>query len=361
MKTALRVLVTLIFFGASVALTCIDKGLSPQSTCTKETRPRPVTIALVEMSEPVKTVTFSGITRAVKRAGLSFTVAEKVDSRPVEVGDRVEKGDLLAKLDDRRFINAVDRAKAALREIEARIDQIERDRARYEKLVAADASADVRLEKILETERVLRASREAAEVSLREAERSLSETELKAPFSGTVTDVLAQPGEFVGPGVPVVVVFGDTEIEIEVEAPESIIHKLRVGDTASVTFPLVEARNVQGRISYLGRTSLGPGRLFPVLIRFAPKDRVSPGMTAEVQFQTEEDPQTCIPLGAVIDPDGEGPAVFKVSDNTAERVPVEIGQLVGAKVAVRGPLKPGDRVVAGGHLGLLDGDRIEVR
>lgn len=323
-------------------------------------RVRKVRVARVEKAETFREMRFSGVTRAVRHAKLAFTISERIKTRPVEVGDEVKKGDELASLDDRRFANAVAVDRASLQEIEARLDQLARDRKRYEELVAARATAEVDLEKILEKEKCLLASKSMAEAKLSESERLLDETVLKAPFSGVVTEALLEPGEIAAPGVPIVVLSGDRDLEIEVEVSESLILGLSKGQKVSVDLPLASKRGVTGVIRYLGRTAMGAGRLFPVLIALDADPEIAPGMTAEVVFKIPVEGVLCVPVSALVDPGGHNPTLFRVSHGSVERVSVKVGQVVGEKITVKGPLHEDEVVVAGGHLALLDGDRVEV-
>ncbi len=361
MKTSLKILLLATLVGAFAAGTFANRMAPSQPSLRNDTRIRTVKVARVKPANYVREIRFSGVTRAVNRAKLSFTLGERLISRPVEVGDHVEKGQVLAHLDDRKISNSVAVAEAALREIEARLVQIRRDHSRYETLVNASASAAVELERIIEKERVLVASKEAAEARLQEAKRMLKESVLSAPFSATVTEVLIQPGEFATPGGPVVVLSGDGDVEIEVEVPESSILRLSVGKPVTIDLPLAGKKGLKGKIEYLGKTALGPGRLFPVLVSLDNDSEAAPGMTAEVVFRTEEISSLCVPLAAVINPGGQSPELFTVRDGKVRKIVVEVGEIVGERVTVKGDLKSDQLVVSGGHLSLLDGDSVEVR
>jgi len=300
----------------------------------------------------------SGETRAVNRGKLSFTFGERVVSRPVEVGDHVKAGDVLARLDDRKIANSLAEAEASLRETEARINQIHRDHKRFESLVAANASAAVELEKIAETRAVLLAAKAAGEARLAEARRLLKETVLVAPFPATVTEAFIEPGEFAAPGSPVVVLSGDGPVEIEVEVPESVISRLAVGLPVKVDLPLSGRKGLDGAIAYLGRTALGKGRLFPVQITLLSKADVVPGMTVEVIFRAKSHSVLSVPIASIINPGGQIPQLFKVENGTVRKIPVEIGDILEDRVAVKGNVRSGDLVVSGGHLALLDGEAV---
>lgn len=358
MKLLLRILILMICAGSVIALACLDKRVSLPEKQSSDAPVRNVRAAHVRMVKMSREVRLSGVTRAVKRAGLSFTIGERLIKRPVKVGDHVEAGQILARLDDRKLWNNLAEATAAVRELEARIGQIRRDRDRYTGLVSVNASARAKLEKILETEQILLATRSAAEARVREAERMAEEAVMKAPFAGTVTEVLLEPGEFAVPGKPVLVLSGDGPVEVEIEVPESLILSLKQGDTVTVNFPLAGLSPVSGTIAFLGKAATGPGRLFPVLISINPDAPATAGMTAEIVFKTEGETYPCVPLSAVVDPGGSRPVVFTITNGVVKETEVDVVGVDGDCVALKGLLNSEDTVVAGGHASLLPGDRL---
>jgi RND family efflux transporter MFP subunit len=361
MRTFQIVFVIVLFSGAAVAVATLNRSSGGERLAGEAIRVHRVRAARVEFTRDAQQVRFPGIVAAVKRAKLSFTIGGRMESRPVEIGDHVEKGGVLARLDHRGISNGIASASAALLQINAHIEQVERDRRRFESLVKANASAAVKLERVMEKEKVLSATKAAAEVKLREAERLLEESTLRAPFAGTVTEVFLEPGEYATPGLPVVLLSGDRDLEIRVEVPESIISKLSVGDEVAIDLPVAGAKGLKGKIRYLGRAAGGRGRLFPVLTALEPTSRAVPGMTAEVEFRTDRGPALTVPLSAVINPAGQCPELFLVKAGKAEKVRVEVGRITGDRVTITGPLGRDDRVVCGGHLSLMDGDPVEVR
>lgn len=360
MKAAQIIVVLMIVAGVVGGLVYFEECASSKPAPSSRPEKRLVKAANVRPADNARHIRFSGITRAVDRARLAFTIGERLLTRPVEVGSHVEAGDLLATLDNRKISNELSALELSLRELDARISQVKRDRKRYEMLVGSHASAKVQLEKILEQEKVLLASRAAGEVRLREAKRVLKEAILKAPFAGTVTEVLLEPGEIAQPGAPIVVLSGDGQVEVEIEVPESLISRLSEGMKATVDLPLARRKGLGGEVKYLGRTALGLGRLFPVVVAVDPTEEVAAGMTAEVVFSIERRSQLSVPIAAVVNPGGQIPALFRIRDGKAEKIRIEVSEIVGDQVTVRGPLNVDDVVVVGGHMALLDGDPVEV-
>ncbi|MEM6453504.1 MAG: efflux RND transporter periplasmic adaptor subunit [Acidobacteriota bacterium] len=337
-----------------------------ESTATRKT----VLTAEVRATDAARTLRFSGVTRAARRAALPFTVRGRLAKRPVEIGDRVRAGDLLAQLDDRERVNAVTAADAQLAELRARRDQATRDWDRAKQLMARRAATSEEVERTRAGLDALDAAVSAAETRLREEERLLDEARLRAPFDGVVTAVSAEPGEYVNTGQSVVTLSGAGAVEVEVEVPERVIPQIgAVGSRVEVELPAFE-RTVAGRVTARGEAGRGAGALFPVIIaldgadadagRFAPL----PGLTAELVLALRNPDALAVPVVAVINPGSRQPLVYRVVDERVERVSVDIGPLQGSYVAVTpiaGALQPGDAVVVGGQRGLLDGDAVSSR
>ncbi len=322
-----------------------------------------VRVAEVEAAAALREMQFSGITRAARRARLGLPIGGRLVSRPVEVGDPVRKGQVVARLDDRELINAVASARGTYEELEARRIQTDRDLERVKGLQAAKAATPEELEQTESSAEALRSSVRAAAARLQESERLLAETRLIAPFDGVITEVLYEPGEMVVAGLPIVGVSGSGSMEVEVEIPESVLPEVAKGEKASVFLPAL-GRTVEGEIQSLGLAAAGPGRLFPVIVALPNEESVAPGMTAELTLRLAASASLAVPVEAVINPGGQRPAVFLVRPEggveRAYRLPVEVGSLLDHRVLVQGDLAVGDRVVVGGQRGLLDGEPVEV-
>ncbi len=348
-------------------LACVALGLVALSTdgraseAGRRERPaRRVTTAAVQLGPTTQVFRAHGAARARDRAMLSFTVPGRLVARPVRVGDRVEAGQLLARIDGRGFGHGARAAAATARQAEAQLSMQERDRQRLTELDAAEAVSKAQIDRIGTAVEAARAQRDAADVQRLEAERNLRETELRAPFAGTVVAVKLEVGEFAGPGQPVIVISGDAGLEVEVDVPGRIARSLRPGAKAELRFPLDTSRAAQGRVLSVALSAAGPGRMFPVIVTLEDDlDLIHPGSATEVRFELTSEPLLTVPASAVVAPAGVDAAVFRVTEGRAERVFVELLRLLGERVAVRGELRHGDRVITAGYTGLVDGERVE--
>ncbi len=351
---------TILALAAVAAAFLVAAAAAPGDAPPAQSAGKKVRVAAVESASDPTQLRFSGITRSAQRAKLSFSLGARLASRSVEVGDVVKKGQVLARLDDLEVKNGLATAKAALADAAARRGQVQRDVERVEKLASAKAATAEELEKTRAGLESLRAGEDAAASRLREVERLVGETALRAPYDGTVTEVLVEPGEFVGPGRAILTLSGEGDTEVQVEVPEGLLPGLAPGAAVPVRVAMLGGREVAGTIRSLGRSAAGPGQLFPVVVALDKAAAVPAGATAELSFRVGAASALSVPVGAVVDPGGRRPAVFKVDGSVVRKVPVKVGNLLGSRVTVEGDLAAGDRVVVGGQRGLLDGDAVEV-
>lgn len=348
----LAVTVTLAACGASD-----ESGAGAESTESVAETLRRVRVAPVTPADGMSQLAFSGVTRAAERGELTFQVAGTLSSRAA-IGDDFAAGDALAELYNPQFGPAVDAARQQLAEARAAAEQAERDLVRVRDLQAEGAATTEELEQVRSAAERARAARSAAAARLAEARRLADETRLIAPFAGTVTQVFAERGEFVSPGQPVLAVSGSGRLEVEIALPESLILARSVGEPVTVRLPFVD-QTTTGRVAEIARAAPGAGRLFPVVVSIN-ADGLRGGLTAEVLITPERPDALTVPVRAVVDPGSGEPRVFLLDDDTARRVPVTVGDIIGERVIVTGNLAGGDTVIVSGLARLIDGQRVAV-
>jgi len=357
LKTLPTTLIGIALLGAAVALAAWPAATKNQE---QQLRSAAVRVDEVTLAANRSGIRLAGVARAAQQARLSFVLPGRLAGRTVEVGDRVRRGQVLAMLDSSEFQLAEAAAESALAELEVRLGQARRDEARVAQLKAAKAATTEEVEMAATSTRVFEASIRSAEVRLAEAGRLITESALIAPFDGTITGVDLEPGEWAGSGKTVVELAGEDDLEVEVEAPETVFGRLAQDQEVVVDLSLRGAVTT-GRVSSQARAAGGPGRLFPVVVSLAPHPELVPGTTVEVLLEIEEKESLSVPLEAILNPGSSRPSVFRVQDGRADQVFVELGRLDGSRVAVVADLEVGDAVVVAGHTALADGDLVEVR
>jgi len=276
---------------------------------------RPVQIQRVAFAPHAATRDFVGVVRARYETDLAFRVAGKVIARIVNVGDRVHAGDVVARLDPQDLRLQAESAEAELAAATSNLAQAAADAERYASLKARGyaAVADYDRKKWAkdEAEGRLERARRALEI----ARNQLAYAELKADADGVITATLAEPGQVVAVGQPVV----------------RLAH--RGGKEAVVALPetsLADAREAQAEV----RLWSEPDKAFAAHLReLSPQadaatrtyaarftidnagDGVALGMTATVTLTRAADAVARLPLAAVLNR-GTGPVVYLVDDRS---------------------------------------------
>jgi len=304
---------------------------------------------------------FSGIVQASQRATLTFQVSGTLKERSVELGQKVNAGDLLARVYNPALEPATASARARLDELVTQYRQAGREWERSSRLHERGVVSEQALEQLAARRDSLKASVATAEASLAEAERLLEESTLRAPFAGRIEALLVEKNEFVAAGQPVMRLSSPNGREVEVRVPAYLLDHVNVGQALPVW--AVHDRNlpaVKGSIIEIAEGSAIRGELHPVLVSL-PEASLEPGQPVEVGITPTRVPAMTVPLLAVLR-DTEGTSVFRVRADQADRIPVQVQRIVGEQVAVRSDgLKPGDQVVYAGMTRLADGDAVEIR
>lgn len=333
--------------GALIALGSVGSivllGCGRGDATTSTTAPRVVRAVQIDTTRrgADETTHYTGVVRARFESNLGFRVAGKVAERLVNAGDAVKKGQPLLKLDPTDYQLALQAAQAIHKQASLELERVR-----------------VLVEKRAESRDVLERAAAAAESSAAQAEQTenqASYTTLYADADGVVMSTLAEPGQVVAAGQPVLVLAEDGLREAAVDIPESSLDEIRaraatarlyLNQTVTVPATLREVSGVADPISrtYQARYVLdGDPAHFPlgatVTVRVSSKDELAQSLTE-------------IPLGSLIDR-GDGAAVWVVdpSTSTIQKRAVSIAKL-GADTALIGQgLQQGDLVVSlGAHL-----------
>lgn len=325
--------------------------------------PAPIQLETLSATEVRPVHQAHGVLRAGDAAMVAFLEGGRLAERPVEVGQRLGAGALVARLEDPGTGNAVRGASANVAELEERLAQLERDRTRTAALAREGVATDEELERLQSALSRTRAALEGARARLVETRRRRAETVVRAPFAGVVTDVLAEPGELLGPGQPVVRLVGDEGLEVVVRVTAELARELSAGETVPVRVALggpadpLAREDAEGRIvSVAGAAALGG--MHPVRVALAPSESIAAGQGVVVELAAAPRSLATVPLGAVQDPSGTHPFVWIDDEGRAARAPVRLGALHGDRVVVLDGLAAGTSVVVAGHTRLLPGDTL---
>ncbi len=333
----------------------------------------------------------SGYVEPRRKATVSSKITGKVTEVLVDEGMAVEKGQILARLDDsdaRRRYEATradrDVARAAIEELDVNLADAERTLRRINELRAQGVasvqdldSATALVDAIQAKLDLARASLDAAEARVAVAAQDLENYTIRAPFAGIAVSKDAQPGEMVSPvsagggftrtGISTIVDM--TSLEIEVDVNESHIAKVHPGQQADAVLDAYPTWHIPATVRTIIPTADRQKATVKVRLTFDELDpRILPDMGVKVAFreivdegQSSSPPaQSLIPQPAVSD-DGGLSVVFVIENDTVDRRAVSVGRTVGGDVEIMAGVTPGDQVVVSGLEGLSDGQKVRVK
>jgi RND family efflux transporter MFP subunit len=318
---------------------------------------RPVRVAEVSLSDATRPLRLPGVLRAAQRAEPAFLHSGHLAERLVTRGERVVAGQALAALQNPALSPALAAAEARVREQDQRLVQLEADYERARELNARGLASAELLDRTLAERNATREARAQALAGVAEARGQLADAVLRAPFDGTVGDLLIEPGDFVQAGQPVIVLSGSSGLEVEFQLPEDVAQRLAPGDRVELRAVATGART-SGRIREIGLARAGHPAPAIVVLELA--DDWQTGLSVHVLLSHATAAALKVPLRAIVDPGTGHTGVFRVIDGHATLTPVTAGRLIGADVEVTGALAAGDRVIVAGHQQLLDGEAVRV-
>jgi RND family efflux transporter MFP subunit len=317
-----------------------------------------VQCAPVLLNEAKQELSFTAPLKATHRTALGFSIAERLQSRPVHIGDRVTKGQLLATCENESYANSVLAVQAEASRLRIARTKAEQDFTRVSHLFDSKAATREECEAVQAYRNSTIAAVQAIEAREKEAVHLLEECKLKAPFEATVADVFMQPGEFTIPGKPVVMLTGKG-LELEIRVPENLLSHFQKKSPVAISFPLVDIPPVQGTILRVGLAGYASNKLFPILISIPDTQGLHPGMTAVAHLELVRNEGFLVPLSAVTNPGGRQPVILEVRNGKIAYVPITIIRITQDKICIQAELQPDSRVVISSQSGLLDGDLVE--
>jgi membrane fusion protein, multidrug efflux system len=345
---------------AAVALLAVPEATGSAPPRSVQPQARSVAVASATEADHVRTLRFSGVVRARHRAELAFVLSGRVDARLVELGQRVKEGDTLARLDRRALKQAVEAAEASVVRADADLAHGRLEEGRVLELSALQAIAAADADDAAHATSVAAAMRRQAKAQAGLARRDLSETTLRAPFSGTVARIDVEPGEFATAGRTVVEIVGDDALEVEVALPESLLATIAEGQDVEVELPLVD-RVVRGHVRTIGSAAPESAGLFPVVVALDPGEGLRSGMTARLVVSAPLASGIAVPVEAIVDRSGTAPKLFTVRDGRVEIHDADVLAIAGREAVISAAVRPGDEVITRGQAGLSTGDAVQVQ
>jgi RND family efflux transporter MFP subunit len=306
----------------------------------------PVRVKIARKGPLESTVSSSATVESVHQVDLITKVSGTVVGLQAEEGDRVQRGQTLARLDNPMQKGERDRAKASLDKAE---EDLERLRLLHDKGFISDNEYNEAVH-----------THGQAKTTYEQAQASLDDTTLRAPFDGTIASRQLELGENVSVGKVAFTVVDLANLEVDIHLPERYLVDLAVGQTARIRseFTAAEVTGEVIRISPTVDASTGTVKVTVAVRQDQPQLR--PGMFVSVDVITAvRDAAILIPKRAVVYEDGE-PVAYAVVEGKAVRVRLGPGQEQDDEREVVEGIDQGDQVIVMGQTALKDGALVRI-
>ena len=323
---------------------------------------RPVRTVTVEKRAAGVPVVLTGRIEAEDEARLAFRLGGRMIERGVNVGDRVEAGQLIGRLDAQDQQNALRSAEANLAAAQGQAREAENEYQRQRQLEERGFAARAVYERAREARQTTRSQVAAVEAQLRFAQDQVSFTELHADAEGVVTEVGAEPGEVVQAGQMIVRLARQDGRDAVFDVPAQVIRHAPADPEIQITLTEDPRIKAVGRVREVGEQADPVTRTFEVKVGLAePPPEMRLGATVTGRMVVDEGEIISLPASAVFR-QGQEPAVWVVdpASETVSLRAIDVVRFEPAYVVIAAGVEPGDIVVSAGTQALHPGQKVRL-
>ena len=337
-------------------VTACDKPVPPTSQA------RPVRTVTVERPAEGETVSLTGHIRAKDQVNVAFRLDGRMIERPVNVGDVLKAGQVVAKLDPQIQQNGLNTAQANLASVEALLVQARLTLGRQQQLVKDGWTSRANFDEARQKFETIQAQVDAAQAQVRTAQEQLSYTVLTADAPGAVTAKGAEPGEVVHAGQMIVQLAGQGGRDAVFDVPEQHIRAGPRDPLVQIALTNDPTVRATGRVREVSPQADSATRTWQVKVGIIdPPQGMELGSTVTGRIKLAAPPGVEVPASALTEADGN-PAVWVVDpqSKTVSLRNVDVSRYDPATVVISQGLETGDLVVTAGVQVLRPGQKVRL-
>lgn len=326
-----------------------------------------------------------GRAKATRELNLSFRVGGRIIALPVNVGDRLREGDIIAQIDSTDYDVELVRAQSNLEEARAALVAAQANLDRQLRLLQRDSGivSEADIDRAREARDMAQAATRAQEANLSDARNRVERSTLVAPFDATVVARYADAFEDVQPNQPILRLVDKSQIEFVVNVPEIDISLVPDVTDIRVQFDAFPGLEIPAEVKEIGAEASETTRTYPVtLIMEQPEGQnILPGMAGRAMGEHRDDPRgVTLPLTAVFSSEGGSQAraqgqtplsqeaqvqptyvwVINESDMTVARRQVVPDAITTLGVRLKEGVDIGEWVVTAGVYSLQEGQKVRI-
>jgi len=362
-------------YAAGVVIVCLVIFFFLRNSFGREEVVELTSAAMVSSAQANALLTASGYVVAQRKAAIASKATGRLVSLDFVEGDRVRKGQIIARIESADVEAALTQARANLEVVKAERNDANSSLERAKSLIAQKLISQADLDAAQWRYDRVAASIDAADAGMKAAEVQVENTLIRAPFDGTILEKNADVGEVVAPfgagassKVAVVTIADMSSLEVEADVSESNIEKIVINQPCEIVLDAYPDRQYRGNVDKIVPTADRAKATVLTKIKFADRDaRVLPEMSAKVHFlsiDSKEQLQTKAKLivdnAAIGTRDGKK-VVFVFKDYTVSEVPVQTGETFGSRVEILSGISAGDKVVLKPSDNLRSGSKVKLK
>ncbi|MCL1096150.1 efflux RND transporter periplasmic adaptor subunit [Shewanella kaireitica] len=308
---------------------------------------RPVQVMVLKQSHQTNTKQFSGVLEATQTANLAFRVAGTIEEMLVKTGDKVVKGQVLARLEPHDYRVNVAELEARLAEANAAHQLASVELERVKQAIADDAISKVNLDRAQSGYKRSLAMVNVVKQNLQKAQDALGYTELKAPFSGIIGSKSQQTFQQTSPGTSVYSLHQPNELKAIIDMPENLMGQLTLAQSAVVSWHGAQ-QGLTATLTAMDTLADPIKQTYAVEFLLEQATDALPGKAVNVAVNFNIDQASyCVPYGALLQK-GNNKSVYIVKAQVIAEIPVTVESLQSNSVCLSGSLQTGDAIVTAG-------------
>jgi RND family efflux transporter MFP subunit len=344
------------------------------------------TVSQVYPSQAVTLLNASGYVVAQRKAAVASKGTGRLEYLGVEEGNRVKKGQILARIENADLQAAQNQAQANLTVTRAHLAQIQAELKdarikfeRFQKLIQQQAisqsdydTTQARFQQLQAGEAAAVSQIKAAEAALQSSQVALEYTLIRAPFNGVILTKYADVGEVVAPfgssanAKAAVVTMADMDsLIVETDVSEINIEKVKTDQPCEIILDGLPGVRFQGKVHMIVPTADRSKATILTKVKFLEKDeRILPEMSAKVAFLSrpvarDQQPSLAVPPSAVVVKNGRS-VVYRLEGEKTIETPVKVGKPLAELTEITQGLKAGQKIILKPNRTMRDGMRIKV-
>lgn len=301
----------------------------------------PVHVQTIQETQHTSSLAYNAVLSGIKESNASAMVGDRIETIHKHVGDFVNKNEIVISL-------PTDNPAAQYMQAKVANEHAQTTLKRMENLYASGGIPLQELDNVRTQTKVTEANWQAVKQSIK----------IKAPISGTITQMSVSESENVAPGDVLFKVSDTRQLKAHLYVNESVIQTLKVGDEANALWNQIK---LNGKVVQIDRALNNEQQAFGVRVEFEnPEEKVMSGINAEIRLISKSDEAGIwIERKNLVDHEA-GKAVYIVKNGAAQLIPVQIGRTSDLDVEITNGLNESDILIASSQPLLEDGAKINI-